>query len=110
MVNVSAKLVGDNIPNVGGWSSRSDGAARRVVLGEEADELWHSYRHMAMYEVNEMVVQEWLQAATCTVAVVVQRLKRLAPVTVRPLFAEGIALQQRSRSKTSDYFEIHYTV
>lgn len=40
------------------FTDRSDGAARRVVLGEEADELWHSYRHMAMYEVNEMVVQE----------------------------------------------------
>lgn len=40
------------------FTDRSDGAARRVVLGEEADELWHRYRHMAMYEVNELVVQE----------------------------------------------------
>eukprot|EP00913_Durusdinium_trenchii_P029056 g27244.t1 len=35
-----------------------DGAVRRVVLGEEADELWNTYRHMAMYEVNEQVVHE----------------------------------------------------
>ncbi|CAE7318244.1 sec1 [Symbiodinium natans] len=40
------------------FTDRSDGAVRRVVLGEETDELWNSYRHMATYAVNDRVVQE----------------------------------------------------
>jgi len=40
------------------FTDRSDGAVRRVVLGEETDELWNTYRHMATYAVNDKVVQE----------------------------------------------------
>ncbi|CAE8686731.1 unnamed protein product, partial [Polarella glacialis] len=39
-------------------TDRADGSTKHAVLGEEKDALWDQYRHMAMYAVNDLVVNE----------------------------------------------------